>query len=89
MVAYRDKMPYIQIDIDGHTVQLSMADARNIARDIERMCARTEADAMIHKFFSTNNFPEGANAAIMLAFREFRSKLDSEHVDSFERKPED
>ena len=44
---------------------------------------------MIHKFFSTNNFPEGANAAIMLAFREFRSKLDSEHVDSFERKPED
>jgi hypothetical protein len=89
MVAYRDKMPYIQIDIDGHTVQLSMADARNVARDIERMCARTEADAMIHKFFSMNDFPEGANAAIMLAFREFRSKLDSESVDKFERKPED
>jgi hypothetical protein len=27
MVSQRDKQPYIQIDIDGHLVQMSMAEA--------------------------------------------------------------
>jgi hypothetical protein len=81
IVSHRDKQPYIQLDIDGHMVQMSMAEARNIARDIEVMCARTEADAMIHKFFADQQFPEGANAAVMVAFREFRNKLDGEAVE--------
>ena len=81
IVSHRDRQPYIQIDIDGHLVQMSMSQARNVARDIEVMCARTEADAMIHKFFSAKDYPEGAGAALMLAFRDFRAKLDQEDVE--------
>lgn len=81
LISHRDKQPYIQIDIDGHLVQLSMAQARNIARDIEAMCARTEADAMIHRFFERQGFPEGAGAALMMEFRDFRMKLDEEDVE--------
>lgn len=88
IVAERDKRPYIQMDVDGHMVQLSMAEARNVARDIERMCARTEADAMIHKFFSAQEYPAGANVAVMLAFRRFRSKLDAEVVEKNETDPD-
>lgn len=81
IVSQRDKLPYIQIDIDGHMVQMSMAQARNVARDIEVMCARTEADAMIHKFFTAEEFPKGANDAVMLAFRDFRMQLDEDEVE--------
>lgn len=88
LVSARDFEPYVQIDVDGHLVQLSMAQARNIARDIERMCARTEADAMIHRFFSKQDFPSGANAAVMLEFREFRSRLDAEEVETSESDPD-
>ncbi len=88
IVAHRDKQPYLQIDIDGHLVQMTMAEARNVARDIERMCARTEADAMIHKFFAASKFPEGANSALMKDFREFRAKLDAEPVDRSDEDPD-
>ncbi len=89
MVAFRDKRPYLQIDVDGHTVQLSMAEARNVARDIEKMCARTEADAMIHKFFAeTLEAPAEASAAIMRQFREFHSELDAEEVERSESDPD-
>ena len=83
VVAARDKQPYLHLDIDGHVIQLTMAEARNIARDIETTCARTEADAMIHKFFSASGFPEQAGGTLMLAFREFRANLDDAEVKKF------
>jgi hypothetical protein len=89
IVAARDKQPYLLIDVDGHTVQCSMADARNVARDIERMCARTEADAMIHKFFAKEGYPAGAGAALMIEFRDFRSNLDAAAVERTESDPSD
>ena len=88
IVSRQDFEPYLQIDIGGRMAQLSMAEARNVARDIERMCARTEADAMVHRFFAKREFPSGAGAALMIDFREFRSRLDAEEVDKTESNPE-
>jgi hypothetical protein len=79
LVAVRDKMPYLQLSTDkGMVAQLSMSDARQVAADILQMAARTEADAMIHKFFEKSGFPEKAGAALMLEFRDFRAELDKE-----------
>ena len=89
IVAMRDKQPYLQIDIDGHIVQCSMAEARNVARDVERMCARTEADAMIRQFFTAQEFPTAAAEAVMMEFRDFRSKLDAAEVERTESDPDD
>lgn len=87
IVARRNGEPYLKLSIDGMTAQLSMAEARSIARDIEKMCARTEADAMIHMFFAAQEYPEGAAAALMLAFREYRSLLDLAEVERTETPP--
>lgn len=76
LVAVRDKQPYIQIDVDGHLVQLTMSQARQIARDIEVIAARTEADAMIVQFFNEVRFPEAAAGELLVRFRDFRQKLD-------------
>lgn len=82
IVARRDKQPYIRIMVDGKSVaQLSMAQARQIAMDILQQSARAEADAMIWKFFERAEFPEGAAAALMLEFRNFRLELDTEWVE--------
>jgi len=82
IVAMRDKQPYLRFFVDGKQIgQVSMAEARKIAGDIVQMAARTEADAMIHKFFDERSYPEGAGAALMVAFREFRRALDSERVE--------
>jgi len=79
IVAVRDKRPYVQLSTDqGIVVQLSMSDARQVAMDILQMAARTEADAMILKFFDKAEFPEGASAALMKEFRDFRAELDKE-----------
>jgi len=84
LVAQRDKQPYIKLFKDGSPIaQMSMAQARNFAHDILTMCARTEADAMIHQFFADRQLPEGAAAALMLDFRNFRVALDSEVVETF------
>jgi hypothetical protein len=81
IVARRDNQPYIKLFKDSDPIaQMSMAQARNFAHDILNMCARTEADAMIHKFFAAQHFPEDAGAALMLEFRNFRYALDSEEV---------
>lgn len=88
IVSHRDRQPYVQLDIDGHLVQMSMAQARSIARDIEVSCARAEADAMIYKFFSAKDYPEGAGAALMIAFRDFRSQLDAEEVERTQGDPD-
>ena len=89
LVAARDKQPYIQISNDkGIVAQLSMAQARSVAMDILTMASRTEADAMILKFFSRSEFPENAGAALMVQFRDFRHELDSEQVEKSEENPE-
>lgn len=82
IVAHRDKQPYIKLFRNSDPIaQMSVAQARNFAHDILTMCARTEADAMIHRFFSARNLPEEAGAALMLDFRMFRHELDSEEVE--------
>ena len=82
IVARRDGQPYVKLFKDGVPfAQLTMAQARNIAHDILTMCARTEADAMIVKFFSARNLPEAAVGGLMLDFRVFRHALDTEPVE--------
>lgn len=77
IVAARDKMPYIQLSNEhGIHAQLSIAQARQVAADILQMAARTEADAMILKFFDKRQFPDGAGAQLMTEFRDFRAELD-------------
>jgi hypothetical protein len=87
IISRRDQQPYIKLAVDGMVAQCSMAEARQIARDIEKMCSRTEADAMIYKFFAAKDYPEGAATALVLQFREFRSKLDAWTVDHEETTP--
>jgi hypothetical protein len=95
LVAQRDKRPYVLIAKDGQAIaQLTMAQARNIAHDLLTMCARTEADAIIHQFFAARQMPEGMAASIMLDFRLFRHELDQEQIEtlfltpSFDPKPQ-
>jgi hypothetical protein len=89
IVSNRDKQPYVQILTEqGMIVQLSMNEARSVAMDILRMASRTEADAMILKFFDKAEFPNGAAAALMHDFREFRSELDAEEIQKRETDPD-
>lgn len=79
IVARRDQKPYIQISNEkGLIAQFSMSEARQVAMDILVMAARTEADAMILKFFKKSEFPDGAAGALMREFRDFRAELDQE-----------
>ncbi len=79
VVAVRDQKPYVQISNEkGIVAQFSMSDARKVAMDILQMAARTEADAMILKFFKKSEFPDGAAGALMREFRDFRAELDQE-----------
>lgn len=78
VVAQRDKKPYIQLaNENGMIAQFDMAQARQVAADILQMAARTEADAMIIKFFDKAEFPQAAAAALMGEFRDFRAELDA------------
>jgi hypothetical protein len=87
IVAQRNHWPYVVLSINGMRAQLSMAQARSVARDIERMASRTEADAMILKFFKRSEFPEGAAAALMHDFRDVRHQWDAEPVVTFQDVP--
>lgn len=87
IVAARDKKPYVCMYFNGQRAQLSIADARNVAMDILQMASRTEADAMILKFFDRNEFPTGSAAAIMKAFRDFRLELDTEPIETYTSEP--
>lgn len=88
VVAVRDEQPYIQLLINGEMMfQWNITEARGIAWDIIRMCSRTEADAMIVKFFGHMDFPNGALAAIMHEFRDYRHKLDMMEVDHGDYNP--
>lgn len=89
IVAQRNKQPYIQLSNEkGMIAQLTMGEARQIAHDILLMCSRTEADAMILKFFDRNDFPSGAASALMAEFREFRHELDMEKVTHRDDRPD-
>lgn len=86
IVAARNMQPYVRLSIDDRAAQLTVAEARNIANNIIQMCARTEADAMIVKFFGEREFPQAACAALLDDFRDFRSGLDKELVETLEEK---
>jgi hypothetical protein len=89
IVARRNGEPYLRLFAKGEQVgQLSMAQARNIAADIVQMCARTEADAMILRFFDKQGYPEGAGAALMMEFRKYRMTLDTEAIERSFSDPE-
>jgi hypothetical protein len=89
IVAARDKQPYIQLSTEkGLICQMTMGEARKFAGDIEFMASRTEADAMLVKFFSGNEFPEQAAGALLTDFREFRHKLDMEKVEGSVSEPQ-
>jgi hypothetical protein len=76
LVAERDGLPYIHLDVNGRLVQLSMAEARQVAFDLLTMCGRTEADAMIVRFFKDQDLPQGAAVEMLVRFRDFRHDLD-------------
>lgn len=84
VVSDRDKQPYVHIKIREEIAQLSMAQARTVARHIEVQCARAEADAMLYQFFVKQDLPLGALHALLTEFRDFRSKLDGEDVETTE-----
>ena len=79
VVAVRDGKPYIQLsNVNGMIAQLSMSETRQIAMDMLVMAARTEADAMIVKFFADKGLPGEAASLLMVEFRDFRAELDAE-----------
>jgi hypothetical protein len=89
IVSGRDKQPYIQLANEkGMIAQLTMSQARKIAADILNMAARTEADAMILKFFEDNSFPHEAASALMVSFRDFRHQLDMDAAEGKEQDPD-
>lgn len=89
IVAKRNQQPFVRLMVNGETAQLSIAEAHKIAKDLLTMAARTEADAVVLKFFNKHEFPEGACVAIMRDFREYRHEQDAAPVDSREVDPGD
>lgn|SRR5262245_41559469 len=86
IVSQRDNQPYIQLSNEkGIFAQLSMAQARQVAQDILVMASRTEADAMVLKFFNAEELPEQAGGLFMVQFRDFRAKLDDEAIEHTHR----
>jgi hypothetical protein len=82
IVAGRDFKPYVQIASEkGEMAQMSLSEARQFANDIVIAASRVEADAMILEFFKKAEFPEGAGAALMVDFRDFRYALDMDKAE--------
>jgi hypothetical protein len=81
IVAGRNLEPYVILRIGSEGVQLSIADARQIAADMLQQASRYEADAMLFRFFQKHNFPEQAALALMMDFRTFRKELDTQPVE--------
>jgi hypothetical protein len=82
IVAQRNYQPYVRLSVNGEVAQLSIAEAHKIAKDLLTMAARTEADAMILRFFSDQQFPIGAAVALMKDFRDFRLQQDNEPIET-------
>jgi hypothetical protein len=90
IVAQRNKEPYVQLTLDGKMVlQMTMSEARKIANDFYLAASRAEADAMLLRFFQNHEFPEGASAALMLDFRDFRLGFDLDEAKGFYSEPDD
>lgn len=90
IVSAVDKQPYVQLANEkGMIAQLSMGQARQIAVDILTMAARTEADAMLIKFFDKLKFPEEAGALLMRDFRDYRAAIDQEKIEHGTEDPEE
>lgn len=83
IVAVRNQKPYVVLRLNRERIQLTIAEAKGIAADIVQMAARTEADAMILRFFDKMEYPRGAAAAVLKEFRDFRLALDTEPVVNF------
>ena len=84
IVAVRDKQPYIQLSNEkGMIAQLTMSQTRQIAMDMLVMAARTEADAMIHRFFEGKGVSD-LSTAIMQEFRDYRAELDADKAERSE-----
>jgi hypothetical protein len=82
VVAVRDGNPYIQLSNEkGMIAQLSMSEARQVAGDILVMASRTEADAMIVKFFGKFDLPKEAASGMLIEFRDYRAELDAEKAE--------
>jgi hypothetical protein len=82
IVAVRDGQPYVRITIDGvQRAQLTVSEARAIGQDLLVTAGRSEADAMILKFFSDHDLPREAATEMLKRFREFRLHLDQERVE--------
>jgi hypothetical protein len=81
IVAARNNEPYVRLTVNGEKAQLTIAEAHKIANDLLKVAARTEADAMILQFFSEKDFPAGAGAAVMMEFRYFRERQDTQPVE--------
>ena len=82
VVAVRDGKPYIQLSNEkGMIAQLSMSETRQIAMDMLVMAARTEADAMIFKFFENEGQLPSVSAHFMKQFRDFLADLDAEKAE--------
>jgi len=89
IVAARNGLPYVQLANDDRMIaQVTIAQARNIAHDLLSAAHNAEADAMIVKFFSKMEFPDGALAALMQEFRDFRHQLESEKVETGRSDPD-
>ena len=80
IVSHRDHEPYVRISINGERVQLNLAEAFKIARDILISAARIEADAMIFKFFIEHDLPQAAAGMLMQDFREYRLRQERKPV---------
>jgi hypothetical protein len=81
IVAARNGEPYVRVVINGEKAQLGIAEAHKIAVDILKVAARTEADAMIFRFFSDQKFPPQAAASLMQEFRYYRQRQDEKTVE--------
>jgi len=90
IVAVRDKQPYIQLSNDkGMIGQLSVTEARQVANDIMLMAARTEADAMLIKFFGQMELGDQAASLLMNQFRDYRAELDQQKIErSYDEGPQ-
>jgi hypothetical protein len=74
-----DKRPCIKLFRGPETIeQLTVPQARQLAYEILTLCARTEADAQISRFFAAHGLSETAAAEVMQDFRYFRVEIDAD-----------
>jgi hypothetical protein len=90
IVAGRDKEPYVRLLKDGEPfAQMTIAQAQKVALDILVMASRSEADAMLVRFFENElTAPKEAILAMLMEFRLFRFALDSAKAEGSHHDPD-